>query len=297
MQDLCKGEWALIRPARARAVRRKKLSDTLWHGSAPGDAQGITEGFGDVTGEMTERQPSEQALRELSWMTIEAQDRERRRLSLSLTDSLLPSCAELIGHLCQARSRSEGEVSQRIDKSIALAEFLSREIRSASYLLYPPSLEADGLLGSLQAHLKGLATQKAVPIHTDFPAHLEPLPPPVAAALYRLVQEFLASMFRVPGNSRAKVRIAVEHARLKLEVVVEGRGLPEESVQEARRGIGELGVTIAALRERMVRHGGNLEIDSSRVRTWVTASLPVAGTRSLAGISPRQAARALNPSS
>ena len=252
--------------------------------------RGSLEGFGKVTRDLTERKQAQEALRELSGRLVEAQERERRHISLSLNDSTSPTLTALISKLYFAKYRPEKEARQLIDDCVALAEFLSREIRTVSYLLYPPSLETDGLLVTLRGHLKGLARQKGIPIDMDFPAHMERLPPPVAAALYRVVQEFLANIFRVPGNSRAKARIAVQDGKLTLEVGAEGRGLPQEALQEARQGTGELGVAMAGMRERLVRLGGSLEIDSRNSGTWVTATLPVPGMWSPdVGVPRRQA--------
>jgi PAS domain S-box-containing protein len=239
------------------------------------DEHGTLEGFGKVTRDLTQRKQAEERHKELSWRLVEAQDRERKRISLSLIDSVSPSCAALITELYQAKSRTEGEVSQRVDKCIALAEFLSREIRTTSYLLCPPSLETDGSLATLRAHLRGLAKQKGIAVDIDFPTQTERLPPPVAATLYRVVQEFLASIFRVPGNSTAEVRLAVQDGRLILQAGAEGRRISQEALAEAGRGVGDLGVTIAGMHARMARLGGSLGIDSSHSRTWITATLPV----------------------
>jgi len=258
--------------------RVRKDGSRFWAGvsiTALRDEHGTLEGFGKVTRDLTERKQAEKVQQELSWRLVEAQDRERKRVSLSLIDSVSPSCAALLTELHQAKRHAEGEASQRIDKSIALAESLSREIRTTSYLLYPPSLETDGLLATLRAHLGGLAKQKGIAVDIEFPPHVERVPPPVGAALYRLVQEFFATIFRVPENSTAKVRIAVQDERLILQAGADGHGISQEALAEAERGIGEMGVTIAGMRARIARLGGSLEIDSCPSRTWISATVPV----------------------
>jgi len=258
--------------------RVRKDGSRFWGGvsiTALRDERGMLEGFGKVTRDLTERKQAEKVQQELSWRLVEAQDREQKRISLSLIDSVSPSCAALITELYQAKSHAEGEASQRIEKSIALAESLSREIRTTSYLLYPPSLETDGLLATLRAHLGGLAKQKGIAVDIEFPPHVERVPPPVGAALYRLVQEFFATIFRVPEHSTAKVRIAVQDERLILQAGAEGHGISQEALAEAERGVGEMGVTIAGMRARIARFGGSLEIDSSPSRTWISATVPV----------------------
>ena len=233
------------------------------------------QGFGKVTRDLTERRRAEEFLRELSARLLEAQDRERKRISASLNDSTSPNFVALLSKLYQAKKRTDGAASLLIDDGIALAEFLYREIRTVSYLLHPPSLESDGLLAALQAHLEGLARHNGIAVALDFPANLERLPEAAEVALYRVVQECLSNVLRLSGNSRAKARLSVEEGRLTLAVGDEGQGLPAEALHEARRGVGELGVAIAGMRERMARLGGTLDITVTHSSTWVTATLPV----------------------
>jgi signal transduction histidine kinase len=71
------------------------------------------------------------------------------------------------------------------------------------------------------------------------------------------------------------VRLAVHEGQLRLEVGAEGRGISPRTLKEVRQGVGELGVAIAGMRERIARLGGTLEINSTHTGTWVTATLPV----------------------
>ncbi|HTY51472.1 MAG TPA: PAS domain S-box protein [Steroidobacteraceae bacterium] len=239
---------------------------------------GLLVGFGKVTRDLTERRHAEEALKELSSSLVEDQDRERRRISLSLSDSTSPSFATLLTKLHLARSRSEREARDLIDDCVALAEYLSREIRTVSYTLYPPSLDSEGLLAALQAYLKAVAQHKGIRIDTDLPARLDRVTPPVAAALYRVVHDFLENMLRHPGGSRVVARIAVRDGRLTLEVGAEGCALSRQALQEARRGVGELGVALAGMRERLRRFAGSVRIDSRNFGTWITAVVPVPAT-------------------
>lgn len=262
----------------AEGWRLRKDGSRFWASvsiTAIRDERERLQGFGKVTRDLTERRRAEDFLRQLSARLLEAQDRERKRISASLNDSTSPNFVALLSKLYQAKKRTDGTASQLIDDGIALAEFLYREIRTVSYLLHPPSLESDGLLATLQAHLEGLARHKGIAVGLDFPANLERLPEAAEVALYRVVQECLSSVIRLSGNSRAKARLSVEDGRLTLAVGDEGQGLPAEALQDARRGVGELGVAIAGMRERMVRLGGTLEITATHSSTWVTATLPV----------------------
>lgn len=246
------------------------------------DVRGQLEGFGKVTRDLTERKQAEderrlaaEALRAVSGKLVEAQDRERRRIAVSLNDSTSPSFAALLSNLYQARTHIDGAAGQLIDESIASAEFLAREIRTVSYLLQPPTLESEGLLPALRTYLRNLARQQRMTIDVDFPAQLARLPASAEETLYRIVQECVTSVVRVSGNSHAKVRVAVHDEELTLEVGDQGRGISAEALEEARHGIGELGVAIAGMRERMAQLGGTLRIESNLSWTRVTATLPL----------------------
>ena len=239
------------------------------------DEQGQLQGFGKVTHDLTERRQAEEALRGLSWRLVEAQDRERKRIAVSLNDSTSPGFAALISKLYEARKRTEGAAAYFIDDGLALAQFLAREIRTVSYLLHPSSLESEGLLAALHAYLDALAKQRGIVIDVGLPAQLDRLPQPTELALYRVVQECLTSLLHVTGNSRAKARLTVDEGHLTLEVGSEGRGISPEALAEARQGVGELGVAIAGMRERMKRLGGSLQLISTGSGTRVRATLPL----------------------
>ncbi|HET7757348.1 MAG TPA: PAS domain S-box protein [Steroidobacteraceae bacterium] len=234
-------------------------------------------GFGKVTRDLTERKQADEALKGLSGRLIDLQDRERRRISNALNDSTSPGFAALISKLYQAQSSglAEGFSSQLISDSISLAEYLSREIRTVAYLLHPQALESDGLLATLRAHLETFQRQTGTSVVLDLPERLKRLHPQADLALFRVVQECLSSVLHLSGNARARVRLTERGEELILEVGDEGRGISKESLDKARRGIGELGVAVAGIRERMVRLGGALEISSTPSGTRVTATLPL----------------------
>jgi len=238
------------------------------------------EGFGKVTRDLTERKRAEEALRQLSGRLVTQQDRTRTHLSRSLNDSTSPSLATLLSKLQLAKSRAEGETRDLIEDCVALGEYVSREIRGFSRLLHPPSLESDGLLATLQSYLRGFVGRHGIPVDMDFPANLRSLPAPLASTLYRVAQEFLENTLRSPGNSRVVARLLVQDGYLRLEIGSQGRSLSRHALQEARAGLGELGIALVGMRERMRRYGGSVDIDSRDSGTWVTAVAPVFELRS-----------------
>jgi len=233
------------------------------------------EGFGKVTRDLTERRNAQEALRELSGRLVTQQDRARAHIARSLTDSTSPSLATLLSKLQLAKSRAGGGTRDLMEECVALGEYVSREIRTFSYLLQPLSLETDGLLVTLQDYLDGFVGRHGIPVDTDFPRSLHPLPSQLAAALYRVVQEFLENALRSPGSARVIARILVQDGYLKLEIGAQGRRLSEQALQEVRSGLGDLGIALVGMRERMRRFGASVDIDSTDSGTWATAVVPV----------------------
>ena len=239
------------------------------------DEHGNLQGFGKVTHDLTERKQAEEALGALAGRLVHAQDRERQRVATSLSDSTSPSFVALLSKLYQVRKRTDGTTAQLTDDCIALAEFLSREIRTVSYLLHPPALDTEGLLAALRTYLEGFAREKEIRIVIDFPAQLQKLPESVEIALYRVVQEALPSLLQLSGNLRAKATLAVDKEHVSLRIGDEGQGLSPQVLEEVRRGLGELGIATAGLRERMKLLGGTVQIHPTIGGTWVIATLPL----------------------
>jgi signal transduction histidine kinase len=83
-----------------------------------------------------------------------------------------------------------------------------------------------------------------------------PVSPGVALSAYRIVQEAVTNTLRHAAATRVDVRIRHLDAGLEVEVVDDGRAVPELfSPAGSRRGLGQTG-----MRERVALHGGELEL-------------------------------------
>jgi PAS domain S-box-containing protein len=255
--------------------RMRKDGSRFWASvtiTALRDQKGTHRGFAKVTRDITERKKAEEALRDLSGQLLKAQDDERRRISTELHDNTSPTLTTLIGKLYAAK-RIAREVDDKIegllDESLTLAEHTSSMIRSVSYLLYPPLLDERGLLVSLRLYLEQLASQPGLHIALESPDEVPRLSRDAERAMFRVVQESLAS---IPRGSRwkARVRLVVD----KQQVVLESK------VELAERGSGaavkapEPSVGLAGVREVLRQLGGHLELEADPSGMSVTAVVP-----------------------
>ncbi len=212
-------------------------------------------------------------LRRLSRRLQKGQDAERRKVARDLHDSAGQVLALLSMNIERIRCRvlQDEETVQLLQDTERLVEELSREIRTASYLLHPPLLDESGLEGALRWYSKGLSERGALDVELAVDKRFGRLPAPVELALFRVVQECLTNIHRHSGSTTAKITVSCDENDVIIEVEDTGKGIPEETLSALsnRAGIG-----ITAMHERMREFGGTLSIDSSPRGTKVSVRIP-----------------------
>jgi signal transduction histidine kinase len=250
------------------------------------DKSGQLVGFGKVTRDFTERmetkaalEKSERSLRELSLHLLRTQDQERKRIGRDLHDSLgqylavlklkLESVASLVGSQADL-------VAQDVAQCIRLTDDSIKEVRTVSYLLYPPMLEEMGLKSAIPWYLGGFSSRSGV--KTAFKAD-EAFGRPAAdaeLAMFRVLQESLTNVHRHSGSETAEVRLLMRDGNAVLEIEDKGKGFdPAVLEQRGEDWMGALGVGVRGMNERMRQLKGKLEIIPQECGTLVRATIPI----------------------
>jgi signal transduction histidine kinase len=250
------------------------------------DRTGKLVGFGKVTRDFTERMEvkealakSERSLRELSLHLLSTQDQERRRIGRDLHDSLGQSLAVLKLKLESVASlvRSQPDLAaQDVAQCIRLADDSIKEVRTVSYLLYPPMLEEMGLKSAIPWYLGGFSSRSG--IKTTFKAEqaFGRLPSDAELAVFRVLQESLTNVHRHSGSETADVRLLMRDGNALLEVEDKGKGFSQTVLEQGGEDwMGALGVGVRGMNERMRQLKGKLEIISQERGTLVRATIPV----------------------
>jgi signal transduction histidine kinase len=183
----------------------------------------------------------------------------------------LDSLAFLIGP-------KEGEVGQRIAQCIRLAEDSIKEVRTISYLLYPPMLEEMGLKSAIPWYLDGFGGRSG--IHTTFEVSNDfvRLSRDVELALFRVLQESLTNIHRHSGSPSAHIRLLIRNEMAVLEIKDKGKGIRPGLLEESGQDqFGVVGVGLRGMNERMRQLAGRLELSSTSKGTTVTAMVPILG--------------------
>jgi len=257
------------------------------------DDTGKLVGFGKVTRDFTERmlaqrtiqesrqqlQESEKSLRQLSRHLLRSQDEQRRRIGRDLHDSLGQYLSVLKMKLESLAAR-EGETPQPEDRSdlkqcIDLTEDAVKEVRTISYLLYPPMLEEMGLRSAILWYLDGFMKRSGIQTAFEVSPQFERLPADIELALFRVLQESLTNVHRHSGSPTARARLWIRDGVVVLEVSDVGRGMKIQNGGEPGKGGATIGVGLRGMTERIRELGGTLELSSSNEGTTVTAAVPI----------------------
>jgi signal transduction histidine kinase len=236
-----------------------------------------------VTGairDISQQKDREITLRHLSGRLLRIQDQERRHMARELHDSVGQHLAVLKMGLDSLQSKMKTDparVARLLAECVAAAEESIKEVRTVSYLLYPPMLEELGLKSAVPTYVEGFAQRSS--IHTTFEISegLGRLPAEIEVAIFRVLQESLANVHRHSGSPSAHVQIVANDGIVVLQVKDEGKGMPSERLDEFRNGLpGMLGVGLRGMNERMRQFGGKLEVTSTANGTTITATVPCA---------------------
>ena len=224
-----------------------------------------------VVADITARKRLEARAKLLSEHLLTIQEEERRSIAQELHDSTVQhlvaadlALATLLPHLGRKGQKPWTDVED------SLAEAMN-ELRTFSYLMHPPTLRTQGLHHSLQQYIDGFADRSR--IACTFRADNDKLPLRVQRAVFRIVQEALANVYRHASASKASVELRRVGAQLHVIVTDNGRGIDggREPHKPHRPGVG-----IRGIRMRVNHLGGRLRISRPEAGgTRIHAVLPV----------------------
>jgi len=257
-------------------------------------------GFGKVTRDYTEKikinevlkreivertaaekkvQESERSLRQLSLRLLQTQDDERRRIGRDLHDSVgqyLVGLKMKVDSLKSARERGQRDDDSQLIECSQLVEEAIKEVRTISYLLYPPMLEELGLKSAIPWYLEGFTKRSGIKTTFEVSPTFDRIPGDLELALFRVLQESLTNVHRHSGSPTATVRLLAENRCVLLQIIDEGNGTQAKNGEErALDWMGAPGVGLRGMNERVRQLGGSLELSSVQGATTVTATIPI----------------------
>ena len=200
-----------------------------------------------------------------------AREEERKRLRRDLHDELAPTFAGLGLSAAAVEAFARAGDGRAADAAARLVNGLhaaTRQLREVAYDLRPPVLDDRGLVAAIRERVAGPGGVPVVEV--DAPDGRLVLPAAVESAALRIAQEAVANVRRHAAAARCIVTLGLEPGMLRLDVVDDGRGLPDRF----RAGVG-----LGSMQERAAEVRGTVEVvRRPEGGTRVTARLPVPTT-------------------
>jgi signal transduction histidine kinase len=218
-----------------------------------------------------------QGLRQLSARLLRVQDEERRRIARDLHDSTGQMVAMLSMNLSGLQAHAAGvdaDLAKSVAENAAIANQVSNELRTISYLLHPPLLDEMGLASALRWFVEGFAQRSGIQTELDLSRGFGRLSPEMETAVFRVVQECLTNIHRHSGSSTASIRLTQEAGRVLLQIEDAGKGIAPENLRQVT-SFASSGVGLRGIRERIKDFEGELEIASGESGTQVRVSIPL----------------------
>lgn len=185
---------------------------------------------------------------------LEARSRIAREIHDGIAQSIymlslnLETCADLA-------EREPGPLRERLRTLVPLAKQTLLETRHYIFDLKPLLSGEEGLVTVAENQVKEFRTVAAIPAALSVQGRPRQVPPAVAAALYRILQEALANILKHAQASQVSVAISFEVASVRLTVQDDGTGFHPE---QAGPGYG-----LENMRQRAQELGGSCELVSA----------------------------------
>ena len=241
----------------------------------------IVRWYGTNT-DIEDRKRAEEELQRLSRELLQSQDEGRRRISRELHDSTgqdLVALATDLSQLGAAIPSSARKMRASVSRCQELAEKCVREIRTLSYLIFPPMLDETGLADAVRHFIGGFTERSGIEVGLEVNPRLGRMRQDIELALFRVVQESLTNIHRHSGSLQAKILLDRGSNYVTVEVSDMGRGTSGKNVESNRGMPFQIGVGISSMIERVKLAGGRLDIISGTSGTTVRATIPIIAGR------------------
>jgi len=220
----------------------------------------------------TDRRAAEEVLRNVSRKLIEAQEKERKRIARELHDDINQRLAMLAIELQQLDSSPifQTRRHERIERLLKRTTEISSDLQALSHELHSVTLEHLGLAAAMRSFCNDLARHQKVKVDFTERNLPGPVPPDIALALLRVLQEGVHNAVKHSGVRKFQVELVGRPGEIQLTVRDFGVGFDP---QQAAKGEG---LGLMSMQERILPFKGTLSIASKpKQGTELLVRIPV----------------------
>ncbi len=240
-----------------------KTRDVIFNKATLHDLNGSVTGLVGVISDITERRHSEDLVRNLSQMLIQAQENERKMISCELHDSIAQNlstlklyCTRIFGD----QSSLDDDIKAHLSDVAKLIDETVRNVRDLAYDLRPPSLDHLGLAHALEVFCEEFSDKNniAVVFQTAGIQGLD-LFSDTEINLYRLVQEGLNNIRKHAAATKAVIKLIGASSQISLGIEDNGKGFDVKKrelsmINEKRMGLWSMKERVNLLQGKMTIH-------------------------------------------
>ncbi|TFG69427.1 MAG: sensor histidine kinase [Anaerolineales bacterium] len=217
-------------------------------------------------------------LKDLTSRLFNAQEEERRRISLEMHDELGQSLTALgfdLYNIEKALSPECGAyILDCVNSARASISELDGKVSDLALDLRPQMLDDLGLLPTLRWYTDRYTRRTEIEVALEAIDFEERITPEVTIAIYRIVQEALTNAAKHSGASRVTVRLVRQPGAVTVTVHDNGRGFNREGHPNLK--VLDKGAGLVGIRERVSLLGGTFDIRSNQGEgTRLTIKIPV----------------------
>jgi ligand-binding sensor domain-containing protein/signal transduction histidine kinase len=193
---------------------------------------------------------------------IDTQERERRRISYEMHDSLGQdlNIIKVRARLSKEKLAENDAVRRELDEIDAIAEKSCREIKEIAYGLRPYQLDKIGLSKTIEGMVGRVAAACDIAFTTDIANIDELFEPTLQIHVYRIVQESVSNVIKHSKARWGKVTIERQPRAVVIRIEDDGQGFRAEADDVSDRAPRTFG--LMGIRERAKILGGDVEIHS-----------------------------------
>jgi signal transduction histidine kinase len=204
---------------------------------------------------------------------IETENRERKRFSADLHDSLGPLLSSAKLYLGEMAETSTGEQLELTNYTRDIVDSALKNAREISNNIIPASLSEMGLFGSLRSFCEKIERIKAIHFSLDFSQNdYMQLNPGLEVVLYRVLTELINNTVKHAEAKNVHISFTEKNGFLDITYNDNGKGFEvEQTLEKSDRGMG-----LNNMKSRIEALHGNIQIKSVKdVGTDIEIQVPV----------------------
>jgi PAS domain S-box-containing protein len=264
-------------------VNDRKLAEQALQRSKDELEEKVRERTAELQSLMEDLEKSRDDLRKLASELVLAEERERKRLAVTLHDEVAQTLAAARMRVDLMRSISGGDAfRQTFEEAQELLSHAIRQTRALMKDISNPVLYDMGLRSAVEALAEQIRDRHGIQVKCSFEGPLSSLSQDLNVMIFQVVKELLQNVVKHSGARGATIRINEDKESVRTIVADDGEGFDINDINAPDYVEGGFG--LFSIRERVKSFNGSIQIKSKPgIGSEVTVALPkTAGSRTAA---------------